>query len=144
MMKNGQAQKSSLMLHNILVNNVVFNRTESYLDTNESELRFGFSAETYESEDKTTYRITTITNIDNGENKDLDIKLVMSGYFGFEQNADIKEDVKEFFIKRSTLAILFPYIRSYITNLTAQSGIKPIIMPPMNINAFIESEFNQD
>lgn len=30
-------------------------------------------------------------------------------------------------------AILFPYIRAYITSLTGLSGITPIIIPPINI-----------
>ena len=135
----GQAT-SSLILHDILVNSVEFKMDENYKNLDEAGLRFGFSSETYESEDESMYKITTTTTVDNGEDKNLDIKLVMSGYFGFEQEGDLDEDRKNHFIEKNTLAIIFPYIRSYITNLTAQSGAEPIIIPPININALIESE----
>lgn len=41
-------------------------------------------------------------------------------------------------IQKNTLAIMFPYLRSYITSLTAQPGVTPIVLPPMNIVAMLE------
>lgn len=54
------------------------------------------------------------------------IKLVMSGVFAFE------EAPREV-LHRETFNILFPYARSFITTLTANSGIMPIIIPMMDI-----------
>lgn len=141
MINIGQAT-SSLILHDVLVNSVEFKMSEDYKQLKEENLHFGFSSAIYESEDGSMYKITTTTTIDNGEDKDIDIKLVMSGYFGFIYGNDLAEEKKEHFIEKNTLAIIFPYIRSYITNLTAQSGGKPIVIPPININALLEGNSN--
>lgn len=135
----GQA-KSSLILHDILVNNVEFNMSEEYKNLEDENLKFGFALEIYKNEDSSIYKVTTITTINDEENKDLDIKLVMSGYFSLEDNDSINvdEERKKHLIEKNTLTIMFPYIRSYITNLTAQSGGRPIIVPPININELLK------
>lgn len=37
-------------------------------------------------------------------------------------------------------AILFPYLRGYISNLTSLSGISTIILPTINVERFLEGE----
>lgn len=37
------------------------------------------------------------------------------------------------------MAIMFPYIRSQISLLTTQPGLHPGQLPPMNINALLDS-----
>ena len=131
---------SSLVLYDILVNSVEFKMSEGYKNLKDENLKFGFVSDIYESEDGSIYKITTTTTISNEGNKDLDIKLVMSGYFGLKNEDSINEERKDHLIERNTLTIMFPYIRSYITNLTAQSGGKPIIIPPININALLKED----
>ncbi len=43
-------------------------------------------------------------------------------------------------IKKNTLAILFPYVRSIISHMTLEMQLEPIKLPPMNINAFFENK----
>ena len=45
---------------------------------------------------------------------------------------------KEIILRRNTVAIMFPYIRSQITLLTTQPGMNAVIMPPINVNALID------
>lgn len=40
-------------------------------------------------------------------------------------------------------ALLFPYIRQFIHNLTLQSGIEPIIFPPLNILSLLKEAENK-
>ena len=40
-------------------------------------------------------------------------------------------------IERNTLAIMFPYFRSYVSTLTTQPGMMPIVLPAMNIIAML-------
>ena len=66
----------------------------------------------------------------------LDLKFI--GFFsviGDEENMDIKE-----FIENNSLALMFPYIREHITNITSKSGIKPIVLPPINLRAVTNKE----
>ncbi len=60
------------------------------------------------------------------EPQNFNLKVVMSGLFEF------KEAPREI-LHRETFNTLFPYIRSLITTVTANSGIMPIIVPFMDI-----------
>ena len=40
-------------------------------------------------------------------------------------------------------ALLFPYIRAYVSNITALSGMQPIIMPTLNMVAVGEELVSQ-
>lgn len=73
-----------------------------------------------------------------GENHPFELELSVIGFFDFDFNSERdKDDIKEFILKNGT-AILFPYLRAAITNITAVANISPIILPTMNINKFIE------
>lgn len=49
-----------------------------------------------------------------------------------QKNGDILE--------KNTIAIMFPYIRSYISIITTQPGMNPIVLPAMNIVAMINDK----
>lgn len=49
-----------------------------------------------------------------------------------QQNVDI--------LKKNMIAIMFPYIRSYISIVTTQPGMEPVVLPAMNIAAMINEE----
>ena len=51
-----------------------------------------------------------------------------------EEDASIRKAV----ISKNTLSILFPYLRSQVTLLTAQPDMKPIVLPAVNINSLLE------
>lgn len=49
-----------------------------------------------------------------------------------QENKDILE--------KNTIAIMFPYIRSYISIITTQPGMNPIVLPAMNIVAMVNDQ----
>lgn len=49
-----------------------------------------------------------------------------------QENMDILE--------KNTIAIMFPYIRSYISIITTQPGMNPIVLPAMNIVAMVNDQ----
>ena len=49
-----------------------------------------------------------------------------------QENMDILE--------KNTIAIMFPYIRSYISSITTQPGMSPIVLPAMNIVAMVNDQ----
>lgn len=53
----------------------------------------------------------------------------------FEINGDVDEAVRNNYLNISSPSILYPYLRAFITNLVIQSGMKPIIIPPINFGA---------
>ena len=65
--------------------------------------------------------------------KDGEFKVNLEMLFLFHVDQTIDEEFKQSdFIKINAPAIAFPYVRSYISNLTLQSGFDPIILPSVN------------
>ena len=76
-------------------------------------------------------RLEMTANI-NDENNALVIKIKAQGFFEFESELNPKE--KDIFFRTSDPAILFPYVRAYITTLSSLSGVKPVILPTLNMS----------
>ncbi len=76
------------------------------------------------------YKFETVIS---DKNKALNIDVITIGTFEFDK--DLPEEMKANFFKVNAPAILFPYIRAHVTTLTSLSGIKPIILPTINIAA---------
>jgi preprotein translocase subunit SecB len=68
--------------------------------------------------------------VDDKEN--LKIHLIAKGYFEFKD--ELNDVQRANFININAPAILFPYIRAYISTLTALSGINPLILPTLNLS----------
>ena len=78
-----------------------------------------------------------LKNNENEEELNEDnVHFIVESIGEFEFDSDISaEDLSKYFLTNST-AIMFPYIRSYITTLTSNSGFgKPIILPTMNLTS---------
>lgn len=92
-------------------------------------------------------------DISDGENKvkvsiDLNIKsqdermsLYLQTIGVFEIDArNIDQETKDFILKRNTIAIMFPFIRSQVSLITTQPGMQPIILQPIDVNKLVESK----
>jgi len=68
--------------------------------------------------------------------KDMDgnftINLVVESIFSYPEDADIKSYMDSLFIANAP-AIIFPYVRAYISSLTALSGMPTLILPTLNL-----------
>ena len=62
----------------------------------------------------------------------LNIFLNIEGKFEF--NKDLTDSEKDSFFNINAPAILFPYVRAYISTLTSLSGINPIMLPTINLS----------
>jgi preprotein translocase subunit SecB len=72
--------------------------------------------------------------------------LVVEAIFHFEVlDEKITEDFKlSSFPKVNAPAIAFPYLRAFISNLTLQSGLEPIILPSINFVQLANKESNNE
>ncbi len=66
-------------------------------------------------------------------NESFDIKIVALGFFEFKLVRSI-DSLSNYFYTNAP-AIIFPYIRSYISSITALSGLKAINLPVMNLSS---------
>ncbi|MCH8533979.1 MAG: protein-export chaperone SecB [Flavobacteriaceae bacterium] len=60
----------------------------------------------------------------------LKIEIETIGYFSFEK---LDRESLPGFLFVNAPAILFPYLRAYISSLTTLSGIRPIVLPTLNL-----------
>lgn len=72
-----------------------------------------------------------LTNHSKGTNTAL-ITATFKAVFKFQDKL-LFDEIPAFFYKNS-IAIAFPYLRSFISTLTLQANIKPIILPLMNLS----------
>ena len=60
-----------------------------------------------------------------------DIRIALVGVFSFTK--ELPEDVMEGFLSLQAVQMLFPYLRSVISNVMTSALIPPIILPVMNV-----------
>lgn len=63
----------------------------------------------------------------------LNINLTIEGMFEFD--AELGENQRNDFFDFNAPAILFPYVRAYVSALTSLSGFKPFVLPTINFAA---------
>ncbi len=81
-----------------------------------------------------TFQLDLITKV--WDDKEVFNALVHGvGIFEFENLDD--ENIDSYFYLNAP-AILFPYIRAYVTSLTALSGLNPITLPTLNLESLKE------
>lgn len=67
------------------------------------------------------------------EKKEVDIKVSLVAHFEYKST---QEDELDAYIACNAPAIIFPYVRAYISSLTGLSGISPIILPTLKMEKF--------
>lgn len=92
-------------------------------------VQIGIEPEGDIDEAKKTFLLTLRVLI-RDEEKNLDFSMVIKGFFEYE--VDKIQDLLPY-ISTNAPAILFPYVRAYISNITALGGMPPIILPTWNL-----------
>lgn len=114
--------ESPLVLKNIIITEGHFKRNENSLEN--LELKVGVSHDVERLSER-EYKITLELNVADPEEK---LSVFVKGMAIFETKQE-----NQMLIERNTLAIMFPYFRSYVSTLTTQPGMTPIVLPAMNI-----------
>ncbi|WP_370865538.1 protein-export chaperone SecB [Blautia sp.] len=114
--------ESPLVLKNIIITEGHFKRNEDSLEN--LELKIGVSHDVERLSER-EYKITLELNVADPEEK---LSVFVKGMAIFETKQE-----NQMLIERNTLAIMFPYFRSYVSTLTTQPGMTPIVLPAMNI-----------
>lgn len=135
--------KSCLTLKNYIVNTINFSINEKFQNPEGKpvELRPEFQRKIGKIDDNNVL-VSLRFSIKN-ENNDMpfDIYADIRGAFELE-NWESPELLP--LITSNAVAILFPYLRSLITMVTANANISPYVLPVMNIGALFEQNNNQE
>lgn len=103
-------------------------------EENVGELSIGFKSEGKLDFEKGKFNLELgIFISDSAETLKIEIESI--GFFSFE-NLD-RESLSNFLYINAP-AILFPYLRAYISSLTTLSGIRPIVLPTLNLSSLRE------
>lgn len=140
-MKQVKANKAVFNLDSYTINRFSFSNLEK-----EDTYLLGFiPSGQYSKEDRQfTVNLTLKVNkeINDVEIGDELLNVDMEAVFIFEEELDFS-DVPEYFY-RNSLAIIFPYLRAFVSTLTFQANIKPpVILPLLNLTQ-LEGEFKQN
>lgn len=128
-MKVRSTYESPLVLEKIEITESTFRKKDVSLD----ELELGVHvAHNVENIGEDEYEIILNTTVSD-ENENIYVNVKGKAMFRTQQrNMDLLE--------KNTIAIMFPYIRSYISIITTQPGMPPIVLPAMNIIAMINDQ----
>lgn len=84
--------------------------------------------------DKTsrTYTLRFVFSANQGEENKTIVKIVCVATFEFNETLDF-DAIPEYFFANS-LAIVFPYVRAYVSSVTLQANmVTPILIPTLNL-----------
>ena len=110
-------------------------------EDNDTEYETSFQIEyAVNNQDASKFRIKINTRVKNKTESVL-LNLETIGVFTVDKEG-VNDDIGDHLIKVNTVAIMFPFIRSQISLLTTQPGLEPILLPPININALMDSKKN--
>lgn len=115
-----QVEKFSFNIDNIPKENISIkiNPTGKFLpNENRFQLNFHFFAFDKEGTSETSF-----------------VECFLKADFLFSEGVQSLEDIPNYFYANS-IAIVFPYLRAFISSLTIQANLKPVILPTMNLTS---------
>lgn len=133
-MEKEQNAQSVLHLDKIVFDKIEFKRLGIASD---NELELEIKSNIAQRQDAEVYRVTLIL-IGNKPGEYV-FEISLTGFFSFQQNAEITEELRHALITKNAVAILMPYLRSEVSLLTAQPGMECVVLPAFNINRILEN-----
>lgn len=137
---------SSLKFLNYDVDNIIFEKNKEFDQEKvkmDISLKKDINFMEKESDGSEKYSVSLEINIfeDPIENNfPFSLFIKITGYF----NVITKdENMKEELINLNSVSILFPYLRSLVSTITANSNISSLIIPPLNINKLLDENENE-
>lgn len=119
---------SSFQFENFLINKSLFELGGS---TDVSDLSIGFRPSGKLDMENQMFSLELAVFISDSSEV-FKVEIESTGFFTFE---NIEKENLTSFLYHNAPAILFPYIRAYISSLTTLSGIKPIVLPTLNLSS---------
>jgi|GEM_PF-419961 len=119
-----------IKLHLVQFLNVNLNINSFNVEVTDNLQSDKFAITTLHNEaDSNAFGIQFDLNLSHGEDFNLNIRAI--AHFLTDSPYD-RDFLDSDFTKVNAPAIAFPYIRTYISNLTLNSGYNPVILPPYN------------
>jgi len=128
--------ESVLKFIDLKVDYFYFNLNKDYYENEKETVNLSFESNTNIDAENNTAAIQLSCKIFDEDyveqNQPFFLEIKTTGLF------ECRGDISQF--ETNSFAIIFPYIRAQISSFTSQAGIKPIILPPINVAHIIESK----
>jgi len=122
--------------------NYQFDKVQIDLNNHSSkDLVIKFDTSGIYDKNSSTFELHFIVKVDNKKTKKNFTNISCKGIFKFE-NISSFEEIPEFFY-RNCIAILFPYVRAYLSLVTTQANVPGIILPTLNLSS-LETELRKN
>ena len=123
-------KNNTYKLLNIILIESSFKR-EPIIEFDNKEIKNNINIDVQNSIDGKNLFVTVILNFDTSlhEKKFIVSKIKMLGIFEFGEKT--KLSIEDFGYINAP-AIIFPYIREHLSNVSMKAGIQPILLPPIN------------
>lgn len=113
--------------------NYQFDRVQIDLNNHKSkDLELAFETKGLYDNENSTFELQFVVNIFNKVAENPFVEIRCKGIFKFENVLSFGE-IPDFFY-RNCIAILFPYVRAYISLVTTQANVPGIILPTLNLS----------
>lgn len=134
----------TLKFDDYIVNNLSYRKNENYEKSEGGiEINPDFSAKILASESKAVVKISASITSKEDIPTPFDVEVTLSGFFeqdGYSKDKDDNEKFKHM-LSANALAILFPYVRTLISDLTLKSNEYPAFnLPVMNFVEIMNKE----
>lgn len=121
--------RSVLKMEHVVFDRIQFNR----IGFRKADEDISFKARTkVDDNGNGIYRVTLNVKVEKSEEYNAEVQI--TGYFSIDEN----NPEKDVLLNKNAVAILFPYVRSEFSLLTAQPETDPIVLPVMNISAMLD------
>ena len=113
--------------------NYQFDRVQIDLNNHKNnDMSLAFETKGLYDNEKSIFELQFVVNVANKEAENPFVEISCKGNFKFE-NVSSFEEIPDFFY-RNSIAILFPYVRAYLSLVTTQANVPGIILPTLNLS----------
>lgn len=133
--------RSVLRFEKYIVKEISYLANEMCADAEEIELDFDFDTNMSLDAQENKIEIELSADIFKDsirKNYPFEMKVIIKGYFSIDAE---EPDVEIRMFEQNAIAILFPYLRAIVSTYTANANVAPVILPAMNINAYMRKKY---
>ncbi len=140
--------KSILTFHKFWVESLYFKHNSIYKPNQRPSLECKFHvSHNYDKDDDNKLLLSIKCELFQEDFTEEDnpfyLSLNVNGLFSVEDDGIGDDLSKSKILKANSVAILFPYIRSIVSNITLTANVPPVILPPINTYQLMENVAKQ-
>ena len=123
-----------LKLDHLVFDEIRFER-RGFQNKSVFQYRFGFNFETHGNT-----KLIVHISLEGNKQDEYNLLIRVSGYFFLDENSQYDRLI----LRQNAAAIIFPYLRSQLSLLTAQPEVEPLVLKPFNIAQMVKESLEQE